>query len=188
MSWHTKWPHQWFGDSSQPHGGHLWLNEGFASWMGTKCSDHFNPDLAKCGWGRALQKSAVMRQDSLRYNPSHSAAHHQRKPGQPMLLSNHLYQRPSFLRCWKIISRRKVSRRNAALHVAPPLIRARPLRIFGRRWKRPRVNQYAPLSTGWTEQPGLPVINVSSTCEGEKNVVRLEQGTFQRARSRRKNP
>ena len=21
----------------------LWLNEGFASWMATKCSDHFNP-------------------------------------------------------------------------------------------------------------------------------------------------
>jgi len=43
------------------------------------------------------------------------------------------------------------------------------------------------LSAGWTEQPGLPVINISSQCDGGKDIVRLEQERFtvqDRAQSR----
>jgi aminopeptidase N len=58
--------HQWFGNLvTMVWWDDLWLNEGFASWMETKATDHFHPE-----WRVWLKSEAgrqrAMRQDSMR--------------------------------------------------------------------------------------------------------------------------
>lgn len=170
--------HQWFGDLvTTAWWDNLWLNEGFASWMGTKASDHFNPDWQS--WLNAgSAKSAVMREDSLR------STHPILQPVVSESQANDAFDNityvkgQSFLRMLENYLGEEKFRDGMRLYMSRHRYSSTTTEDLWAALEKASGKPVRALSAGWTEQPGLPVVNVSSECVGGKNVVRLEQERF----------
>ena len=170
--------HQWFGNLvTTAWWDNLWLNEGFASWMEIKATDHFNPDWQM--WlSASSDKSAVMSGDahptthpiqqvveneseandafdSITYQKGGAFLHmledylgpEEFRKGIQQYLSAHLYSNATTADLWNALE--KVS--------------GKPIRA---------------ISTGWTAQPGLPVVTVQADCINGRQVISLTQQRF----------
>ncbi len=152
--------HQWFGDLvTMAWWDNLWLNEGFASWMGTKCSDHFNPQWQI--WLRAnAEKQQAMALDALSStHPIQQAVKSETeadssfddityKKGQAFLrmLENYLGEEDFRAGLRTYMQAHKFSNSTTA-----DLWSA-----LGEASKKP----VSALAASWTEQPGLPVVSL----------------------------
>ena len=154
--------HQWFGDLvTMAWWDNLWLNEGFASWLGTKATDHFNPDWNT--WTRAAgEKEFAMALDArATTHPIQQPVTNEAQAGDAF--DEITYQKgQSFIRMlesWlgeekfrdgirRYMARHKFGNTTTAdLWIALAEVSGKPVREF---------------AAGWTEQPGFPVVKVQS--------------------------
>jgi aminopeptidase N len=170
--------HQWFGDLvTMAWWDNIWLNEGFASWMGTKATDHFNPDWQV--WLLAdSDKSGVMSEDARKTtHPIQQRVDNESqandafdqityRKGQAFLrmLENYLGEDQFRRGLHEYISDHRYSNTTTAdLWKALEKVSGKPI---------------ASIAACWTEQPGLPVVKVRTDCVGGRQVVTLEQERF----------
>jgi aminopeptidase N len=176
--------HQWFGDLvTMAWWDNIWLNEGFASWMGSKCTDHFNPE-----WNEWLRRN-VSRDPSRRVGfpkdtsmqaDARSTTHPVQQPitteaqagtafddiayrkGQSIIRMLESFLGENVFRAGirKYIAAHKYSNTTTAdLWEALTEVSGKP------------VGELAP---GWTEQPGFPLVKVRR----EGDTIKLSQERF----------
>ena len=170
--------HQWFGDLvTMAWWDNLWLNEGFASWMGTKATDHFNPEWKV--WLRASEsKNYAMRLDAR-------ATTH---PIQQQI-ANESQAIDSF-------DEITYNKGQAVLRMIESWLGEDPFRAGIRGymkahaysnsttadlWRALEESSGKPvreLAAGWTEQPGFPVVRVGLQTESPDTTVTLSQERF----------
>lgn len=170
--------HQWSGDLvTMGWWDNIWLNEGFATWMETKATDHFNPTWQM--WPRAhADREQAMAVDALPTThpiqqtiPDVSAANaafdlisYQKgeqvirmvedwlgpdvfRDGMRVYMKAHAYGNTTSADLWAALS--QVSHRDVA-----------------------------PVATSFTEQPGIPLVSIARACTGGATTLTLSQARF----------
>jgi aminopeptidase N len=177
--------HQWFGDLvTMAWWDNLWLNEGFASWMGTKCTAHFNPQWEV--WLRTNQPRDPTRRvgiakEQAMEGDARSTTHPIQQPVATEAEANSAFdditykKGQSFLRMLESFLGEDVFRdgirRYIAAHKYSNSTTADLWNALSEASKKP----VGEIAAGWTEQPGLPILKVRREGEGK---VQLTQERF----------
>src|SRR5262245_28686729 len=145
--------------------------------MGTKCTDRFNPEWQV--WLEAGgQKSRVMHRDSLR------TTHPILQPVTDENQANDAFddityiKGQSFLRMLENYLGEEDFRQGLRIYMAKHAYSSTTTADLWAALDKASGKPVSALSVGWTAQPGLPMVSVSSDCKDGKTVVRLEQERF----------
>jgi aminopeptidase N len=158
--------HQWFGDLvTMAWWDNLWLNEGFASWMGTKCLDHFNSQWHI--WLRSnADKQRAMNTDAL------SATHPIQQPVKTeseaqSAFDEITYQKgQSFLRMLENYLGEQDFRAGIRSYIQAHRLSNSTTADLWNALAESSRKPVAAIAASWTEQPGLPLVLMKSKESG----------------------
>ena len=177
--------HQWFGDLvTMAWWDNLWLNEGFASWMGTKCTAHFNPQWEvwlRRNLPRDPTRRAGIAKEQAMEGDARSTTHpiHQRIATEVEANSafdDITYKKgQSFLRMLESFLGEDVFRDGIRRYIAARKYSNSTTADLWNALSEASKKPVVEIAAGWTEQPGFPAVKVKREAE-EK--VRLTQERF----------
>src|SRR4029079_13283584 len=162
--------HMWFGDLvTMAWWDNLWLNEGFASWMGSTCTAHFNPQ-----WEVWLARQLPRDPTTRTGNPKEAAME-----GDPRSATHPIQQRieteaeansafdditykkgQSFLRMLESFLGEDVFRDGIRQYIAAHEYSNTTTADLWTALSDTSKKSVAEIAAGWTEQPGFPVVSV----------------------------
>src|SRR5437773_3731841 len=176
--------HQWFGDLvTMAWWDNLWLNEGFASWMGSKCAAHFNPDW-EVWLARNIQRDPARRtgiaKEVAMEGDARSTTHAIQQPVANESDANSAFddityrKGQSFLRMLESFLSEDVFRDGVRRYIAAHQYSNSTTADLWNALSDASGKPVGEIAAAWTEQPGFPVVMMKR--DGEK--VSLSQERF----------
>src|SRR5882724_6769467 len=177
--------HQWFGDLvTMAWWDNLWLNEGFASWMGSKCTAHFNPqwevwlarDLPRDPTRRSgIAKEAAMEGDAR--STTHPIQQRVATEAEANSAFDDITYKKgqSFLRMLESFLGEDVFRDGIRRYIAAHKYSNTTTADLWNALSDASNKSVGKIAAGWTEHPGFPVVTVKREADGK---VRLTQERF----------
>lgn len=170
--------HQWFGNLvTTAWWDNLWLNEGFATWMETKATDHFHPEW-QCLLTAASSKSRVMDGDSRSStHPIQKAVENEAEANDAF--DSITYEKGgAFLRMLEDYLGKDTFRDGIRRYLAERRYSSATTADLWNALEAVSLTPIQEITTGWTEQPGLPVISVKSVTMDGVETLLLKQERF----------
>ena len=177
--------HMWFGDLvTMAWWDNLWLNEGFASWMGTKCTAKFNPD-----WETWLSKNTP-RDPSRRHGigkegamegDARSTTHPIQQPVATEAEANSSFddityrKGLSFIRMLESFLGEDVFRDGLRNYMAAHKFSNSTTADLWNALTEASGKPVAEIAAAWTQQPGFPIVKVARDSAGK---ITLTQERF----------
>ena len=177
--------HQWFGDLvTMAWWDNLWLNEGFASWMGTKCTAHFNPQW-EVWLRRSVPRDPTRRvgiaKEAAMEGDARSTTHPVQQPIATEAEANSAFdditykKGQSFLRMLESFLGEEVFRDGIRRYIAAHKYSNTTTADLWNALSEPSKKPIGEIAAGWTAQPGFPVVKVKRERDGK---VQLAQERF----------
>ncbi len=177
--------HQWFGDLvTMAWWDNLWLNEGFASWMGSKCTAQFNPQWEvwlRREFPRDPSRRAGIAKEVAMEGDARSTTHPIQQPVATEAEANSAFdditykKGQSFLRMLESFLGDDVFRKGIRDYIAAHAYSNTTTADLWNALSDASGKPVGEIAHGWTEQPGFPVVKVKREQGGD---VSLDQERF----------
>jgi aminopeptidase N len=173
--------HQWFGDLvTMAWWDNLWLNEGFASWMGSKCTTHFNPQWEvwlRREFPRDPSRRAGIAKEAAMEGDARSTTHPIQQPVATEAEASSAFdditykKGQSFLRMLESFLGGDVFREGIRRYVAAHMYSNTTTTDLWNALSEASGKPVGEIAAGWTEQPGFPVVKVKREQGGNVSLA-----------------